>query len=601
MRITDSKGGYTARNAQRAQPRAAKWFWDWRQSRARQQAVARWAIIAFIATAPSLSRLGYAQTQINPANQIKSPINAGSDLQIQLRTHATDCTALTDGLAGEVCIELDSERLFSCQPTAGGCDTAGEWILTGDGGGTPAWEALVNTADTATAYASSADAETVTFDFQSAFSTDRFTIKSSVGNPTDGDLLTVIAHDPNTFGLRLDFPVDATGQELLVLECGATADQDCRMSFANRSGVDEWQVGKAANNNFYIVDVGNATRALFTKGGGTLFAVGSTTGDWTFSDSIGAIRFRIRGDGGVCVGSAETSCLNQPAASRLQLVGDLESDAADPADSGFVRVGNNEIGLAWELATPGADKTLTVDASDILQFNGTFNATALTEGGTAVPAAAADSTVGRVLRVTGADTYAFGALDLDDTDAFIGSLPGANVEAATTTAQGASELAIASEVDTGTDATRVMTPGAFADSTVFGMPYKTFQVFNSTDTVTTGDQKFVYPIPDELVGMNIVAVQAWVFGASSSGVPEIDLATCRATATGDACSGTVVDVLSTNITIDANESKSDTAAVAAVIAAANDDVQDGDYLRVDVDVAGTSVEGLWIKVRFAVP
>jgi len=50
-------------------------------------------------------------------------------------SHATDCTAVTTGIADDLCVELDSERLFSCQPTAGGCDTAGEWILTGDGAG----------------------------------------------------------------------------------------------------------------------------------------------------------------------------------------------------------------------------------------------------------------------------------------------------------------------------------------------------------------------------------------------------------------------------------------------------------------------------------
>jgi hypothetical protein len=50
-------------------------------------------------------------------------------------THATDCTAVTTGVAGDLCTELDSERLFSCQPTAGGCDTGAEWILTGDGTG----------------------------------------------------------------------------------------------------------------------------------------------------------------------------------------------------------------------------------------------------------------------------------------------------------------------------------------------------------------------------------------------------------------------------------------------------------------------------------
>jgi len=53
------------------------------------------------------------------------------------------------------------------------------------------------------------------------------------------------------------------------------------------------------------------------------------------------------------------------------------SNNADPADAGQVRLGNTET-IAWELATPGTDKTLGVDASDILQFNGTVNATGLT-------------------------------------------------------------------------------------------------------------------------------------------------------------------------------------------------------------------------------
>ena len=53
---------------------------------------------------------------------------------LQVLEHATDCTAITDGKRGEICLERDSERFFTCQPTAGGCDTAGEWILTGGGG-----------------------------------------------------------------------------------------------------------------------------------------------------------------------------------------------------------------------------------------------------------------------------------------------------------------------------------------------------------------------------------------------------------------------------------------------------------------------------------
>ena len=48
-------------------------------------------------------------------------------------------------------------------------------------------------------------------------------------------------------------------------------------------------------------------------------------------------------------------------------------------------------------------------------------------GTTAFTAVSNSSTVGQVLRVTGAATYAWGALDLSDTDAVTGTLPTANV------------------------------------------------------------------------------------------------------------------------------------------------------------------------------
>ncbi|MBI3933486.1 MAG: hypothetical protein HY316_02260 [Acidobacteria bacterium] len=59
---------------------------------------------------------------------------AGANFLQTLR-HATDCTAITDGLDGELCYEKDSNRVFMCEPTAGGCDTAGEWIDTTPSGG----------------------------------------------------------------------------------------------------------------------------------------------------------------------------------------------------------------------------------------------------------------------------------------------------------------------------------------------------------------------------------------------------------------------------------------------------------------------------------
>jgi len=56
--------------------------------------------------------------------------------------------------------------------------------------------------------------------------------------------------------------------------------------------------------------------------------------------------------------------------------------------------------------------------------------------------------------------------------------------------------------------------------------------------------------------------------------------------------GTPVDVLSTAITVDASETSSYTAATAPVINTSNDDVLTGDFLRVDIDGAGTGAKGL---------
>ena len=41
--------------------------------------------------------------------------------------HATDCTGMT-AVEGVLCYEEDSNRVFACEPSAGSCDTAGEWF-----------------------------------------------------------------------------------------------------------------------------------------------------------------------------------------------------------------------------------------------------------------------------------------------------------------------------------------------------------------------------------------------------------------------------------------------------------------------------------------
>ena len=79
--------------------------------------------------------------------------------------------------------------------------------------------------------------------------------------------------------------------------------------------------------------------------------------------------------------------------------------------------------------------------------------------------------------------------------------------------------------------------------------------------------------------------------ASSSGTPTWQIHNLTDT----------VDMLSTAITIDANELTSYTAATAPVINAANDDVATGDIIRVDCDVAGTGTAGEDIILTFQLP
>jgi hypothetical protein len=79
---------------------------------------------------------GSAQTALTVAGT-QSPTNKtvdGNSNTIQSR-RASDCTALADGVIGQVCADTDDGALFVCIPSAGTCDTAGEWKAQAGGGG----------------------------------------------------------------------------------------------------------------------------------------------------------------------------------------------------------------------------------------------------------------------------------------------------------------------------------------------------------------------------------------------------------------------------------------------------------------------------------
>lgn len=115
--------------------------------------------------------------------------------------------------------------------------------------------------------------------------------------------------------------------------------------------------------------------------------------------------------------------------------------------------------------------------------------------------------------------------------------------------------------------------------------------------LTTGDGKALFRVPSLINGHNLVAVAASVATVSSSGIPTVQLRRMRLTTP---TTQTPADMLTTLLTIDANEFDSSTAAAVA-INAANDDVQTGDQINVDVDVAGTGTKGLLVSMIFEAP
>lgn len=173
-----------------------------------------------------------------------------------------------------------------------------------------------------------------------------------------------------------------------------------------------------------------------------------------------------------------------------------------------------------------------------------------------------------------------------------------NMTTGTTTQAGVIEVATAAETTTGTDAGRAVSPDGLAGS-VFGIKAFAIEVFASATALSTGDGKKYVPIPAALAGFNIIRAHAILFAKSTSGTPTFQVARGRR---ADATSAhTFADVLSTVITVDENEFDSRTAATPPVVNASNDDLADGDLIRIDCDVAGTNSTGAWITIEVQLP
>lgn len=158
-----------------------------------------------------------------------------------------------------------------------------------------------------------------------------------------------------------------------------------------------------------------------------------------------------------------------------------------------------------------------------------------------------------------------------------------------------------SAVNTGTSTTTAVTPDALAGS-VFGEKTVELEIFGPTEDTTSGDGKAYFVIPQSMNGMNLVNARTQVITAGTTGTTDVQLARCAVTTSGNACSGTVADMLTTKITIDSGENSSDSADAAAAIDTSADDVATGQLIRVDVDaVSTTAAKGLLVILTFRLP
>ena len=278
---------------------------------------------------------------------------------------------------------------------------------------------------------------------------------------------------------------------------------------------------------------------------------GSTAVDTTLYRSAAGV---LNANGGGFTGLGKGLTLTEQSAPSSPAANDITLYAADNGSGTTVLRTKDSAGTVTTLGSGGGGLT----AEDVRDTIGT----ALVEG------EAIDITVN-----DGADTISIAAEDATDAN------------------KGVVELATAAETTTGTDTGRAVTPDGLAGSE-YGVEVVQILVTDpSGSALTTGDGKAYFMVPTKLNGWNLIRANAAVTTVSSSGTPTVQVHNVT-----DA-----VDMLSTRITIDANESTSYTAATPPVIDTTKDDVATGDLIRVDVDVAGTGAKGLIVVLSFQAP
>ena len=171
--------------------------------------------------------------------------------------------------------------------------------------------------------------------------------------------------------------------------------------------------------------------------------------------------------------------------------------------------------------------------------------------------------------------------------------------ASSTTVQGIIEVATAAETTAGADAGRAVSPDGLAGSD-YGKRIVEWRVIDQATALTTGEAKDIWYAPIELNNWNLVRAEAAVDTVSSSGAITVTLERVRL-GTGAATN----DMLSTAITLDANERTSYSAATPSVVNGSYDDLSVSsatqDTIEANIDGVGTGGKGLVLILTFQLP
>ena len=154
-------------------------------------------------------------------------------------------------------------------------------------------------------------------------------------------------------------------------------------------------------------------------------------------------------------------------------------------------------------------------------------------------------------------------------------------------------FASSAEVNTGTETAKAISPDSLAGSHLGEKGFSVALIASDTD-VAVADGVYAFCVPASMANMDIIACVATVHTAGTTSTTDIQIRRRRDT--------TDVDVLSTKLTIDTGETSSITAVNPFVVNTANDDLDEGDLIFIDIDaISTTAPKGLFVTVMAQLP